>query len=267
MMKTLPTLAAIPVLLAIVCCSRGEPAADGTTAAPGHERHWSYETAGDAVGPEGWGSLPGDATCATGTTQSPVALSSSSAVPTDKRLSFAYAPTALRVTNNGHTQQVDAGAGSHLELDGESFPLLQLHFHAPSEHTLDGKRYPMELHLVHAGADGRPAVVVGVLIDTGAASGPLAPVFANLPTTKGTAVPAGRTIDPALILPASRTFLHYGGSLTTPPCSEGVRWFVLKTPITASAQQVEAYVASGLDGTNRPLQPVGERTLYAGGAP
>jgi carbonic anhydrase len=270
-MKTKPktcfrALAAASLALALGACSSGGPA-PSSAAAPGHELHWGYETEGGTIGPAGWGSLPGDVVCSTGTKQSPVALASSIAEPAPNALSFAYGPTPLRITNNGHTQQVDAAAGRGVTVDGVSYPLLQFHFHSPSEHTLDGKQFPLEMHLVHAGADGKPAVVVGVLFEEGAANAALAGFFANLPKKKGTAEPAGLTIDSAAVLPASHSFLHYGGSLTTPPCSEGIRWFVLTTPVTVSKEQVAAYVGTGLDHTNRPLQPLGGRALLAGGKP
>jgi carbonic anhydrase len=259
-------LAASSLALLLGACSTGGPAPAKAAATP-HELHWSYETAGDAIGPAGWGSLVGDVVCATGTKQSPVALASSGVKPAPNSLSFAYGPTPLRVTNNGHTQQVDVEPGRGVDVDGVSYPLVQFHFHSPSEHTLDGKRFPLEMHLVHAGAGGNPAVVVGVLFEKGVANAALAPFFANLPKTKGSVAPAGLSIDPAAILPASHSFLHYEGSLTTPPCSEGIRWFVLTEPATVSAEQVKAYVGTGLDHTNRPLQPLGERPVLAGGKP
>ncbi len=255
------------LILALSGFSSGgpSPAAAEPTAV---EKHWSYETHGDAVGPEAWGTLPGNAVCSTGRSQSPVALFLAGAKPTSERLSFDYIASPLRIVNNGHAQQVNVSAGSRVAVDGESFPLLQFHFHAPSEHTLEGKRYPMEMHLVHAGADGKPALVVAVLIAEGPASTPLGAFFANLPMTKGaSAEPAGVTIDPETILPASKAFLHYAGSLTTPPCTEGIRWFVLTTPITASTGQITAYVATGLGHTDRPIQPLGGRVIRVGAAP
>ena len=232
----LRAIAAGSLTFALAACSSSGPAPARAPAAP-HELYWAYESAGDAIGPAGWGSLAGDVVCATGTVQSPVALASAGAKHAPNVLSFVYGPTPLKITNSGHTQQVDVEPGRHIDLDGVSYALLQFHFHSPSEHTLDGRRFPLEMHLVHAGADGNPAVVVGVLFEEGAANAPLGPFFANLPKARGSAAPAGLTIDPAAILPASRSFLHYVGSLTTPPCSEGIRWFVLTTPVTASAEQ------------------------------
>ena len=263
--------AAGSLILAATACSSSVPApsapAPAAASAPAHEKHWAYETHGDAIGPAGWGSLPGDSACSTGTKQSPIALMSAVADPAPNSLSFAYGPTPLKITNNGHTQQVDVAPGRSVTVDGASYALVQFHFHSPSEHTLDGKQFPLEMHLVHAGADGKPAVVVGVLFEEGAANAALAPFFANLPKTKGSVAPAGLTIDPAAILPASHAFLHYGGSLTTPPCTEGIRWFVLTTPVTVSVEQVKAYVGTGLDHTNRPVQPLAGRRVLEGGKP
>ena len=262
----LRALAASFLALALAACSSSGPAPARAAATP-HELHWAYESAGDAIGPAGWGSLAGDVVCATGTKQSPVALASAVAEPAPNSLSFAYGPTPLRITHTGHTQQVDVEPGRRVDVDGVSYALVQFHFHSPSEHTLDGRSFPLEMHLVHAGADGNPAVVVAVLFEEGAANATLGPFFANLPRKKGSVAPAGLTVDPAVVLPASHSFLHYVGSLTTPPCSEGIRWFVLTTPVTVSAEQVKAYVATGLDHTNRPLQPLAGRPLLAGGKP
>lgn len=264
MKAILRSLAAGALALALGACSSSAPA-PSAAAPPSHEKHWGYETSGEAVGPEGWGSLPGDVVCSTGMRQSPVALASAVADPAPNSLSFAYGPAPLRITHNGHTQQMDVPPGRSVTVDGVAYPLVQFHFHSPSEHTLDGRQFPLEMHLVHAGADGKPAVVVGVLFEEGAANAALAPFFANLPKTKGSAAPAGLTVDPAAILPEWHAFLHYAGSLTTPPCSEGIRWFVLTTPAKVSAEQVKAYVGTGLDHTNRPLQPLAGRRVLEGG--
>jgi len=238
------------------------------TAAAASEKHWSYETAGDAVGPEGWGTLAGNATCSIGKSQSPVALVFSQATPTPGKLGFRYLATPLKVVNNGHTVQVNVGPGSSVEVGGTSYALAQFHFHSPSEHTLDGKSFPMEMHLVHLGADGKPALVVGVFIEEGAPSAALGSFFANLPKTKGAnSEPAGVSVDPGAILPVSRAFLNYAGSLTVPPCSEGIRWYVLTTPVSASAAQIAAYRAAGLDHTNRPTQPFNTRPLFKSTTP
>lgn len=254
----------VAAAVALAGCRSGTTAP--AVAAP--EKHWSYETKGDAVGPEAWGTLAGDATCSIGKNQSPVALVSSRATPTPGSLGFRYVVTPLKVVNNGHTAQVNIGPGSLVEAVGTSYSLLQFHFHSPSEHTLDGKRFPMEMHLVHLGPDGKPALVVGVFIEQGAPSAALESFFANLPKTKGaTSEPAGASVNPGAILPVNHAFLNYDGSFTVPPCSEGIRWYVLTTPVTASAAQIASYRAAGLDHTNRPTQPLGSRPLFQSKTP
>ena len=219
------------------------PAAPGQAA---HEKHWAYETTGETEGPEAWGTLPGAAACAAGKSQSPVALESKSATARDlPNLAFAYGAVPLRATNNGHTVQFDAAGAGTVTADGVAYKLAQFHFHAPSEHTLDGRRYPMEMHLVHLDAAGKAALVVGVFLEKGAENAALAPAFRALPRASGeTLAPAGERIDPSRLLPKDRTYLTYSGSLTTPPCTEGLKWYVLRTPVSLSAAQTAAYSRS-----------------------
>ncbi len=223
--------------------------------------HWSYA---GADGPEHWGTLSPDfAACAAGRMQSPIDLTGA-VNATPPALTFAYKPSPLTIVNNGHTIQVDYAPGSTLSVDGEAFELLQFHFHAPSEHSVDGARAPMEVHLVHKSAAGTLAVI-GVLMDAGAANAVLAPVWEHMPHEPGRADVADATIDAAALLPPdTERYFRYKGSLTTPPCSEGVRWFVMTERISL----VEASIAAFEDtaGPNaRPIQALNERLLI--GAP
>jgi carbonic anhydrase len=152
-----------------------------------------------------------------------------------------------------------------LQLGEASFELEQYHFHAPSEHTVDGRRFPMEMHLVHQAADGEFAVL-GVLIDEGAHNAAFDPVFSRLPRRLGERVHLEHVqVDIDDLLPSARHVYRYRGSLTTPPCSEGVRWFVGAQPVELSAGQIETFT-SIIHGNNRPLQSRGSRevTLDAG---
>lgn len=220
--------------------------------------HWGYE---GERGPAHWGDLaPEFATCATGRAQSPIDLAGN---PTRDRaaapLAFRYQPTPLAVKNNGHTLQVDYAPGSSATINGDRYDLLQFHFHAPSEHTVNGRPAAMELHLVHRNAAGKLAVV-GVLIEAGAANPELARLWENAPTEEGTSAPNG-SINAANLLPASQgTLYHYTGSLTTPPCSEDVDWNVLAVPIQASPAQI-AQFRQLYDGNARPVQALNRRTL------
>jgi carbonic anhydrase len=165
--------------------------------------------------------------------------------------------------DNGHTIQMTYEPGSSLVMAGAEFKLVQFHFHAPSEHTLNGRHLPLEIHLVHTGPDGAPALVVGVLVKSGRANEALEVTFRNLPHREGqTSEPAGAMIDAAALLPQNHAVFGYTGSLTTPPCTEGVQWRVFRESIEMSPKQISAYTSvSGLRRTARPLQPLGDRTV------
>jgi carbonic anhydrase len=232
----------------------------------GHEKHWGYEDNAETVGPAKWATLPGDATCGTGTQQTPIDLVSASAKPQDlPDLVFNYKPSHLSVLNNGHTEQMTYDPGSTLGRAGSAptWNLAQFHFHAPSEHTLDGQSFPMEVHLVHVDAAGKPVAVVGVFIKAGRENAGLAKAFQMLPAKEGDKnEPAGATVNADSVLPADRTFFTYPGSLTTPPCTEGLTWFVLKAPIELSQAQINAFTRlEHLGHTNRPIQSLGRRTV------
>ena len=235
-------------------------------------KHWAYEDDAESVGPAKWGTLPGDEVCATGKQQTPINLVAGAAKPQDlPNLVFGYKPTSLSMTNNGHTVQMAYGPGSTLTRVGSTatWTLAQFHFHAPSEHTVDGVSYPMEAHFVHVDAAGKPVAVVGVFIKAGKENATLAKAFQALPAKSGdTVAPAGETIDARTLLPDDRTFFTYAGSLTTPPCTEGVTWYVFKTPIELSPAQIAAFTKlEHLAHTNRPIQSLGGRVVLVDSTP
>lgn len=235
-------------------------------------KHWAYADHGDDVGPAKWGTLPGDATCASGKQQTPINLVTGAAKPQDlPNLVFAYKPSSLSMTNNGHTIQITYGPGSTLGRAGstDTSTLAQFHFHAPSEHTVDGASYPMEVHLVHVDAAGKPVAVLGVFIKAGKENAGLAKAFQSLPAKSGdTSAPAGATIDAPVLLPADKTFFTYPGSLTTPPCTEGITWYVFKDPIEMSPAQIAAFTKlEHLGHTNRPIQKLGARVVLVDSTP
>ena len=235
-------------------------------------KHWAYEDHGNEVGPAKWGTLPGDETCATGRQQAPINLVSGAAKSQDlPNLVFAYRPSSLSMTNNGHTVQLTLDPGSTLGRTGSTATskLAQFHFHAPSEHTVDGASYPMEAHLVHVDAAGKPSVVVGVFIKAGKENAALAKAFQSLPARQGEQrAPAGATIDAHALLPADQTYFTYAGSLTTPPCTEGITWYVLKAPIEMSPAQIRAFTAlEHLAHTNRPIQSLRGRVVLVDSTP
>lgn len=220
------------------------------------EAHWGYE---GAHSPDHWGSLdPGFAVCSGGREQSPIDLAGAEREVLSE-IAFEYAPSPISILNSGHSIQVDYQAGSGIVLDGTRYGLVQFHFHHRSEHTVDGTDFPLELHLVHADADGALAVV-GVFLEEGAANEALAPVWRHLPRQAGPAAPVQGTVDANALLPERRTTWRYPGSLTTPPCSEGVSWLVMTEPVTASREQIEAFSAL-FPVNNRPVQPLNGRRL------
>ena len=248
------------------------PLAAATTVAEHHAEapHYGYE--GD-VGPEHWADmLEAWKVCETGTQQSPIDLTNA-VVATDEVLpdmTFNYGTSNLNLFNNGHTVQAAYDPGSTLTLGSDVYTLAQFHFHAHSEHVIDGEPTPLELHLMHSmqPTDGSAArlAVVGVLITEGAEHPAFAAVMDHLPSevTEEPHPVAGVTVDANAMLPADRTFYHYSGSLTTPGCTEGVAWQVLTTPIELSADQIAAFTALH-DENFRPLQPIGERELQVSG--
>lgn len=202
--------------------------------------------------------------CETGLEQSPVALTSLTSLPLGLTPpQFSYAPTPLSMKNKGNTVEFAYAPGSYVRDGGVDYTLAQFHFHTPSEHTIDGRSYPLEMHLVHVDGNGAPALVVGVMVEEGATNQALATAFANLPTSTGQVVaPTGATIDANDLLPANSTMFSYDGSLTTPPCTEGIDWYVMKNPIEMSSSQIGAYASiAGLSPSNRPIQPINFRTV------
>lgn len=219
--------------------------------------HWGYE--GEA-GPEHWGVLSPEFTvCSSGREQSPVDIPVTAAV-NPPELQIDYRVSALELVNNGHSIQVYYEPGSSLEVGGSAYELVQFHLHALSEHTLDGAHAAMELHLVHRDRSNRLAVV-GVLIVEGQHNPGYEPVLAHMPEEEGERqIIGGATVDAGKLLPAEQSYYHYNGSLTTPPCTEGVTWFVLATPVELSSAQVAAF-ESLYDHNYRPIQPLNERTF------
>jgi len=227
----------------------------------GKGHHWGY--AGEGA-PARWGQLdPGFSACGAGSEQSPVDLDGSveAAYPP---VEVAFRPMPLSLVNNGHTLQVNCQPGSASTIGGKDYQLLQFHFHHPSEHLLRGTALAMECHFVHRAADGNFAVL-GVFIRPGAENAALAPIWAAAPAQAGEAAP-GTPIDPATLLPTKRSFFRYMGSLTTPPCSEGINWVVFDTPIEASPRQIQAFAALFPPTNARPPQALQRRfLLHAGG--
>jgi carbonic anhydrase len=163
------------------------------------------------------------------------------------------------VSNNGHTFQVNVDKGSSIKVDGKTFELLQFHFHTPSEHTVDGRPFPLELHLVHQAAD-KSLAVIGVLMTEGTSNSVLAKFWDKLPKT-ASEVDTGQNIELKDLLPrGTDDYFTYAGSLTTPPCSESVRWIVLQQPVQVAKAQIATFRAV-FPNNSRPTLPLGARYL------
>lgn len=220
---------------------------------------WGY---GADDGPACWGSLdPAFALCAEGREQSPIDLAGGTRADLEP-IGYDYRRARVSVRNTGHTVQVDPEPGSAILLDGVRHELAQFHFHHAAEHLVDGVRPPLELHLVHRSAAGALAVV-GVLFEEGAANETLAPVWARLPAEPGEPRAVPGTLDLASLVPAGGTAWRYRGSLTTPPCSEGVAWAIPTGRLSMSAAQIAAFGAI-FPRNYRPVRPLGERVLRIG---
>ena len=225
-------------------------------AAAGHAAHWDYK--GDA-GPQTWGALkPEFAQCANGTRQSPIDIRDGIKVQLDA-VQVDYRPSGFRVIDNGHTVQVNVAGGNSIEVQGRRYDLLQFHFHRPSEERINGRLFDMVAHLVHKDMEGRLAVIA-VLLDRGTAHPIIQSIWNNLPLEKNEELAARATLDLNALLPADRSYFTYMGSLTTPPCSEGVLWMVMKNPVTISAEQIGIF-ARLYPMNARPIQSVSGRLI------
>lgn len=220
---------------------------------------WGYEPHN---GPAVWGRLdPAYETCSLGGEQSPIDLSRARSAQVDP-VEFAYRSGRSTVENTGHSIQVNPEPGSGIVVGGVRFELEQFHFHHRAEHTIEGVRLPLEMHFVHRSGDGS-LVVVGVLFREGPANRALGPVWSSLPRGAESPRALPDRVDLPALLPERRTSWRYSGSLTTPPCTEGVAWIVLTEPLTLSAAQIEAFAAI-FPNNYRPVQPLGERVLLRG---
>ena len=218
--------------------------------------HWDYQGEG---GPQAWAQLKNEfAICGNGKRQSPIDIRDGIKVQLDA-VQFDYRATKFRVLDNGHTVQVNVGPGNFIEVTGKRFELQQFHFHRPSEERIDGRLFDMVAHLVHKDSEGRLAVVA-VLLDRGNAQPLVQAIWNNLPLEKGDEVVARLPIDLNDLLPTDRSYYTYMGSLTTPPCSEGVLWMVMKTPVSLSAEQI-AIFARLYPMNARPVQAASGRLI------
>lgn len=230
--------------------------AENTGHGEGHAAHWSYD--GD-TGPAHWGSMkPEFSACSQGKSQSPINIVDVIDIELPA-INFAYQATQIDLVNNGHTVQSNYAPGSSITVAGTRYELLQFHFHAKSENAVDGKRFPLEAHLVHKDAAGSLAVV-GVLFDLGEANPALAQFWKNMPYANSVVQTYG-TFNVLDLLPENKEYYSWSGSLTTPPCTEGVKWMLLTQPVTVSAKQVKTLEDHLGFFNNRPVQPLNGRDI------
>jgi carbonic anhydrase len=232
------------------------PVAETVPAAEPHPAHWSYSGSG---GPAEWGRMrPDFSTCANGQRQSPIDIRGGIKVELEP-IKFQYRSSGFNVVDNGHTVQANIGYGNSIEVGGRRYELVQFHFHRPSEERINGKQFELVAHLVHKDPEGRLAVVA-VLMDQGKQHPMVQLVWNSLPLEKNEEYPSAVPLDMNLMLPEDRRYYTYMGSLTTPPCSEGVLWLVLKQPAQLSAEQLAVFTR--LYPMNaRPIQQASGRML------
>ena len=225
--------------------------------AEGQAPHWAYH--GHHGEPAHWAELdPAFETCAKGQAQSPIDIRKT--LKTDlPALDFHYGSVAPVLVNNGHTIQVNFPAGQTLKIADQTYELLQFHFHTPSEETVAGKHAAMVAHFVHRNAAGELGVV-GVLLEPGKTNAAFDGIFSHLPRPGEKITVDDMTLDLAALLPADKGYYAYEGSLTTPPCSQGVRWMVLKTPVKLGADQIKAFRRL-FNANARPVQPLNGRIV------
>jgi carbonic anhydrase len=241
-------VALVPALCLVPSASRAQEA---------HSSHWSYT---GAEGPPDWGKLEAAyATCSEGRTQSPIDIKGAKKADLPA-LKFNYNSVPLNIIDNGHTIQINYAPGSTLTVGNKTYTLKQFHFHHPSEEHINGRGYDMVAHLVHADDQGHLAVV-GVLIKKGSSNALIDTVWKNIPSQKEKAVEVSSvSVNARELLPTDHGYYTFPGSLTTPPCSEGVTWYVMKEPLSLSPEQIATF-ATLYPLNARPIQPLNGREL------
>ncbi len=250
--------ALLTLATALLAAFSAVPSAFAQAAAPAAQAaHWTYS---GSHGPSHWGDLEADfATCKIGKRQSPINITAAKKDATLAPIQFDYKPSPLKIINNGHTIRINYAPGSSITVNGKTFPLTQFHFHKPSEEEIAGKKYDMVIHLVHERPDG--AAAVAILVKSGAENPAIQKLWANLPKKEGKETEIeGVAVDAADLLPADRNYYTFDGSLTTPPCGEGVEWFVLTTPVEMSTAQIAAF-AKIYPMNARPIEPRNGREI------
>ena len=261
-MRLLSRLSVLLPLFAVLAAGCGSTGSDsgetGTSNADTEHVAWSYE---GENGPEHWNKLDEEyELCENGSNQSPVNLADATRSPFP-RITTDYRPEHIEIEDNGHAIEAQVeDSKSSITIAGTRYQLEQFHFHIPSEETIEGRRYPASLHMVHISDDGQIAVV-GAMVQPGE---PNEALTFETPAPDGE-FEAEAEIDPNHLIPDDRTAYRYEGSLTTPPCTEGVTWTVFRQPITMAAEKFNA-IRSIHNDNSRPIQPIGQRKILFGPA-
>lgn len=220
-----------------------------------HKHHWGYQ--GESA-PDKWYTLePNFATCKIGNEQSPIDIVD--AKDAKASLTISYGESPVKIINNGHTIQLNYVGKGFIVSNGNTYKLVQMHWHSDSEHSIGGKKFPLEVHLLHKSDDGKLAII-GILFKEGAENTFLKKVWTELPATESPEIEVKANYNPNELFPKQRAYFQYSGSLTTPPCLEGVEWYVIKEPMTASKEQIAQFKAI-FSNNARPVQPINAREL------
>ncbi len=220
--------------------------------------HWSHHKG--EHGPENWENLCEGFSACGGDAQSPIDITETQPNESLNPIEFNYGKTKTSIINNGHTVQFNVDEGSTIVIDGKGYDLLQFHYHATSEHTYNGDYFPLEVHFVHKHSDTDLAVV-GIMYDKGEANELFSRFLQHFPKDKGE-YNSDEVLALSKILPKNKSDDHYSGSLTTPPCSEVVSWFMLQKPLKASQEQIDKF-SKILDKNFRPVQKTNGRKVYS----
>jgi len=249
----------VGIAAAAAFAALGSAALVGGGGANGSTIHWTYQ---GEEGPLHWGELdPSYTACADGSAQTPINITAwqSKAL---KNIRFDYHEGHGTVVNNGHTVQLNAEEGQSIKIDNKVYPFAQIHFHTPSEHEINGKHYPLEVHFVHK-TENDELAVVGIFVTEGPNHNHAWDGFVEaLEAADATTV----EVNWSAMLPTNRQTLRYAGSLTTPPCTEGVAWNLFTTPVQLDREQINQFVNT-YNGNMRPVQPQNGRKVFFDSTP
>ena len=247
------------ILLALTTQANAEkPQANEHKTEKHHAAHWGYE---GNTGPEHWGEMSEKfKLCSSGVNQSPINIKSNFDVELPS-IKFDYKSKVKKVVNNGHTIQVNIVEGSSIEVEGQQFNLKQFHFHTPSENTIDGKSFPLEAHFVHRNEKENTYAVVAVMFEEGDENPILKSIWEKMPKEERKTAELDENLSYPKLMPEDKDYYRFNGSFTTPPCTEGVKWMVLKKPMTASKAQIKQFFDTMKHNNNRNIQKTGARVI------